>query len=75
MIRNKDSFHGEELSTPRPTPNLEDYPLLAVRNCLFNIFAATLHTGGLSTIRNQRMRHAVVTRTLLSRHVPFMNMT
>ena len=28
---------------PRPTPKLEDYPLSAVRDCLFNIFAATLH--------------------------------
>jgi hypothetical protein len=28
---------------PRPTPKLEDHPLSAVRDCLFNIFAATLH--------------------------------
>jgi hypothetical protein len=34
-------FYGEELLAPRPT--LEDHPLLAVRDCLFNIFAATLH--------------------------------
>jgi hypothetical protein len=27
-----------------PTPKLEDHPLSAVRDCLFNIFAATLHT-------------------------------
>ena len=33
----------EELLAPRPTPKVEDYPLSAVRNCLFNIFAATLH--------------------------------
>jgi hypothetical protein len=38
-------FHGEELLAPRPTFKLEDYPLSAVRDCLFNIFAATLHTG------------------------------
>jgi len=31
------------LLTPRPPPKLEDRPLSAVRNCLFNIFAATLH--------------------------------
>jgi hypothetical protein len=37
-------FHGEELFTPRPIPKLEDQPLSAVRDCLFNIFAATLHT-------------------------------
>ena len=31
------------LLAPRPTPKLEDYPLSAFRDCLFNIFAATLH--------------------------------
>ena len=35
--------YGEELLAPHPTPKLEDYTLSAVRNCLFNIFAATLH--------------------------------
>jgi hypothetical protein len=28
---------------PRPPPKLEDYPLSAVRDCLFSIFASTLH--------------------------------
>jgi len=55
-----------ELLAPRPTPNLEDNPLSAVRNYLFNIFAATLHIGGRSSIRNLRTRHAVVTGTHLS---------
>jgi len=32
-----------ELLAPRPTSKLEDHPLSAVRNCLFNIFAVTLH--------------------------------
>jgi len=32
------------MSAPRPTPKLEDHPLSAVHDCLFNIFAATLHT-------------------------------
>jgi hypothetical protein len=36
-------FYGEELLAPRPTPKLEDHPLSAVRDCLFYIFAATLH--------------------------------
>jgi len=36
IFRNKASFYGEELSTPRPTHKLEDHPLSAVRNCLFN---------------------------------------
>jgi hypothetical protein len=36
-------FYGEELLAPHPTPKLEDNPLSAVRDCLFNVFAATLH--------------------------------
>jgi hypothetical protein len=38
MFRNKASFYGEALSTPRPTPKLEDHPLSAVRGCLFITF-------------------------------------
>jgi hypothetical protein len=65
MIRNMIRFYGVELLTPRPTPELEDYPLSAVRNYLFNIFAVTLHIGGRSSICNLRMRHAIVTETHL----------
>ena len=54
-------FYGEELLVPRPTPKLEDYPFSAVRDCLFNLFAATLHIRGRSSIRNLRTRHDVVT--------------
>jgi len=57
MIR----FYGEELLAPRPTPKLEYHLLAAVRDCLFNIFAATLHIGGRSSIRNLRMRHVTGT--------------
>jgi hypothetical protein len=39
---NKLIFYGEELLAPRPTPKLEEHPLSAVRDCLFNIFAPTL---------------------------------
>jgi len=46
-----------------PILKLKDYPLSAVRDCLFNIFAATLHIGGRSSIRNLRTRHTVVTGT------------
>ena len=53
-------FYGEELLEPRPIPKLEDHPLSAVHDCLFNIFAATLHIGVRSSIRNLRMRYAVV---------------
>jgi hypothetical protein len=35
-------FYGKELSVPRPTPKLEDHPLSAVCDCLFNIFTAIL---------------------------------
>jgi hypothetical protein len=42
-FRNMIIFYSEELLAPRPTPKLEDHPLSAVRDCLFNIFAATLH--------------------------------
>jgi hypothetical protein len=43
MIRNMVSFYGERLSAPPSTPKLEDNLLSAVRDRLFNIFAATLH--------------------------------
>ena len=65
MIR----FYGKELLAPRPTPKLGDHPLSAARNCLFNIFAPTLHVGDRSSIRNLRTRHAVVKGTHLSRHL------
>jgi hypothetical protein len=41
-------FNGEELAL-QPIPKLEYHPLSAVSDSLFNIFAATLHTGGLIT--------------------------
>ena len=75
-FRNKDSFYGEELLAPRPTPKLEDHPLLAVRDCSFNIFAVTLHIESRTSIRNLRTRHAVATGTHLSRTrktVPYQN--
>ena len=66
IFRNKIHFNRGELLAPHPTPKLEDHPLSAVCNCLFNIFAATLHIRGRSSIRNLRTRHAVVTGTYLS---------
>ena len=65
MYRNMGNFYGEKLSTPRPSPTLEDHALSAVRDCFFNIFAATLHIGGGSFIRNLRTRHPEVTGTHL----------
>jgi hypothetical protein len=54
-------FYGEGLSVPRPTTKLEGNPLLAVRDCLFNIFAATLRTRrtSLHPQPEERMRGAV----------------
>jgi hypothetical protein len=57
-------FYGDELLPPHPTPKLEDHPLPAVRDCLFDIFAATLHIGGRCFIRNLRTRHAVMSGTV-----------
>ena len=65
-ISNKIRFNREELLAPLPIPKMENHPLSAVRDCLFNTFAAALHIGGSSSIRNLRTRHAVVTGTHLS---------
>jgi hypothetical protein len=67
IFLNKSRIYGEELLPPRPNPKLEDHPLSAVSECLFNIFAAALHIGGRSSLRSLRTRHAVVTGTHLSR--------
>jgi len=61
MIRNI-IYYAEEYLAPCPT-KLEYHPLSAVHDCILNIFAATLHVGGLSVIRNLRTRHTVVTKT------------
>ena len=71
-IRNKTSFYGEELLALRPTLKLADHPLSSLRYCLFNIFAATLHIGGRSSIRNLRTSHAGVTGAHLSWIILFM---
>ena len=61
MISNKTSFYVEGLLTPRPNPKLEDRPLSALRDCLFNTSAAPLYIGGHSSIRNMRTHITVVT--------------
>ena len=62
VMRNVLSFYGKQLLAPRPAPKLEDHPLSVVCNCLFSIFAATLHTGNRSYIRNLRTHNAVVAK-------------
>ena len=52
LFCNKASFYSEELLAPRPTPKLEDHPLSAVHNFLFNIFTAILHIIGPSSIHS-----------------------
>jgi hypothetical protein len=46
MVCDMASIFNEELLAHRPTPKLEDHTLSAVRDCLFSIVTATLHTGG-----------------------------
>jgi hypothetical protein len=61
MIR----FYGGEVFTTHRSPKLE-YHSSAVCDCLFNIFAATLHIGGRFSIHNLRMHHVLVTGNHLS---------
>jgi hypothetical protein len=42
-FRNKLFFYGDEFLAPRPNPKLEDHPLSALRDFLFNTFESTLH--------------------------------
>jgi len=69
VIRNTILYYGEELLAPCPTLKLRDHFLSAVRDCLFNILAATLHIGGRSSIINLKTRHAIVTGNQLSREL------
>jgi hypothetical protein len=63
IFRNKLIFYGKEFLAPRPTPKLEDPTMSAVLDCLFNIFPSYApYLEAVSSIRNLRTRHAVVTR-------------
>jgi hypothetical protein len=55
-FRKKLVFYGEELIAPRTNPKLEAHPLSAACNCLFNIFAATLHVWKPSPLSAARGR-------------------
>jgi hypothetical protein len=61
LFRNKASFYCEELLAHTPTTKLDDRTWSAVLDTLFNIFAATVHTGGCSSIHNLKTRHNVMT--------------
>jgi hypothetical protein len=72
----QNTFLRREVVSTLWDPKLEDHPLSAVRDCLFNILVATLHIAGRSSIRNLRTRHVLVTGTHLSRpalSTPFLN--
>jgi hypothetical protein len=56
------------LLAPRPNSKLEDHTLSAVRDCLFNIFAANVYVGRRSSTRKPRKHHGVVTGTLYSHY-------
>jgi hypothetical protein len=60
-FRNILNFYGEGLLVPRQTPILEDHPLSAVRDCLFNIRSYPPYLEAFS-IRNLRTHPAVVTK-------------
>jgi hypothetical protein len=51
-------FYGKDSVSP---PKVEDHTLSAVRDCLFNVFAATLYFWRPFTVRNLRTRNAVET--------------
>ena len=54
------NFYREGLVALRPTPKLEDHPSSAVRDCLFNLFAAALLIGGHSSIRCNHKLHIFI---------------
>jgi hypothetical protein len=69
-FRNRTSFlYGVELLAPRPTHKVDDHPLSAICDCLFDVFAATLHIGARSSSRNLRTRQAGLKVNHLSRSV------
>jgi hypothetical protein len=65
MFRNYVRFCGGDLLASRPKPKLGDHTFSALRDCLLNVFAVTLHTGRRSSIRNLRTRHVLVTEAHL----------
>ena len=66
LFPNKNMFLIEEFLATSLNQKLEEQPLPAVRQCLFNILTVSFHFGGRSCIRNLSTRHVVETRTHLS---------
>ena len=66
MGRNMTRFYDEELLTLRPNPQLED-TLCRLSATAYSIYSQLSSvSGGRSSIRNLRTRHAVATGTHLS---------
>jgi len=65
-VTQQDTFLRQGDVSTSPRRKLEDLPLSAFRNCLLNIFAATLLIWSCSSIRKFRTRQAVVTGNHLS---------
>jgi len=64
---NKLVFNGEELLATYPTSKLENHLISAVCDCLYNIFAATLHfLEAVFSIHDLRMCHVMVTGTCIT---------
>jgi hypothetical protein len=59
-------FYGEGFLAILSNPKREDYPLLAVSDCLFSILAATIYLEAIFSILDLRMSHSVVTGTHLT---------
>ena len=59
MFLDYTTFYGNEFSAPHPTLHTGGPPLVGCQRLLFNIFAATLHIWGRSSIRNRRTRYAM----------------
>ena len=60
------SFYDEEKLAAHPTCMLEDRPLSAIRDCLFNIFRGTFNIGGHFSIGDPGDVSCLVTGTYLS---------
>ena len=54
------NLYGDLLLAPQPIPKLEDRPLSAVHDCLFNVLQTTLHIFRPPSIRNLRTLHGMV---------------
>jgi hypothetical protein len=71
-FRNNLVLCGKKLSAPRPTPKLQDHPWSAVRDVIHS-YLPCLEV--VSSIRNSRTRHVVMTRTHMTDNSTWCNET